>query len=307
MSLNKFKKPVPEHKGVKYIIYGEKGLGKTTLALKFPSPVLIDAENGSTYANANGSALSLEVNSYEDFCSVYKELKSMRHPYKTLIIDTIDWFEDLICAYARKLLPKVKENDAKELWSKAKEITTEFLINLDVLTNLGMNIVLTAHQGTYKVDDPVVENGYTRACLSVSRWTAGKYMDFADNIMYMHIDIQNVVDKRAVLASKDSNEIIALEVGTSPCYEAKARVPNVPATTNPRKDDIVSIFGAITTHMDDDKVRFIESHYGEGLSSFIETLSSRGYILNDSLHTMSNIVFKELEKKINGKQTDRES
>lgn len=307
MSLSTFKKPVPKYKGVKYIIYGEKGLGKTTLALKFPYPVLIDSENGSTYANADESALSLKVESYADFVEVYKELKTMRHPYKTLIIDTIDWFEDLLCNHAKTLMPKGKDNDTKELWQKVKELTVEFLMNLDVLTNKGMNIVLTAHQGTYKIDDPVVANGYTRACPSVSRWTSGKYMDFADNIMYMHIDIHNVVDKRAIVNSKDAHEIIALECGTSPSYEAKARIPNVPPTTNPRKDNIPEIFCALTTHMDDERISVIRNHYGDGLHAFISSMSEKGYILNDSLETMSNAVFEQLEKKINGKQAEGEN
>lgn len=87
----------------KVVVYGPEGIGKSTFALKFPDPVFIDTE---------GSTKKLDVKRF-DKPSSWEMLKNQvgyvkDNPTicKTLVIDTIDWAEQLcinqICTAANK-------------------------------------------------------------------------------------------------------------------------------------------------------------------------------------------------------------
>ena len=68
------------------ILYGSPGVGKTTLALSAPNPVLIDFDNGISRVKAYHRRLTIVCNNYEEV------LKDIRDPAiadcETVIIDT---------------------------------------------------------------------------------------------------------------------------------------------------------------------------------------------------------------------------
>ncbi len=71
---------------VKTVIYGAEGIGKTTLATKFPAPLFIDTE-GST--KRIDTARLPSPTSWEMLLQEIDFVRDKR-PCKTLIIDTID-------------------------------------------------------------------------------------------------------------------------------------------------------------------------------------------------------------------------
>ena len=88
MKINRGKIPGAQ----KVVIYGPEGIGKTTLASKFPGTVFIDTE---------GSTKKLDVARFEPPSSWTMLLSQVDyvigHPgeFKTLIIDTADWAQKL--------------------------------------------------------------------------------------------------------------------------------------------------------------------------------------------------------------------
>ena len=83
----------------KVVIYGPEGIGKSTFASQFPNPLFIDTE---------GSTKNLDVarmdkpTSWTMLKSQLEYIKSNPTVCKTVVIDTIDWAEQLciddICA-----------------------------------------------------------------------------------------------------------------------------------------------------------------------------------------------------------------
>ena len=75
----------------KVVIYGPEGIGKSTFASQFPNPLFIDTE---------GSTKEMDVARFDKPTS-WELLKSqieyvkLNKPCTTLIIDTIDWAEQL--------------------------------------------------------------------------------------------------------------------------------------------------------------------------------------------------------------------
>ena len=66
--------------------YGEPGVGKTTLANQFPSPLFIATEPGTSAMHA----AAVEVGSWQDMKLVLGALKDEPHKYKTVVLDTVD-------------------------------------------------------------------------------------------------------------------------------------------------------------------------------------------------------------------------
>lgn len=90
----------------KVVIYGPEGIGKSTFASQFPNPLFIDTE---------GSTKNLDVarmdkpTSWTMLKSQLEYIKSNPTVCKTVVIDTIDWAEQLciddICSkYGKKVL-----------------------------------------------------------------------------------------------------------------------------------------------------------------------------------------------------------
>ena len=75
-------------------IYGPAKVGKTSLAMQMPSPLLIAFEKG--YSALPG-VMAQDVTTWGEMKQVYRELKKpeVQAVYKTIVIDTVDIAADL--------------------------------------------------------------------------------------------------------------------------------------------------------------------------------------------------------------------
>ena len=70
-------------------IYGPNGVGKSTLAKAFPSPIFIDTEDGSTHLDVS----RIQASEPETFFDALRQLAYEPHTYQTLVIDSSDGAE----------------------------------------------------------------------------------------------------------------------------------------------------------------------------------------------------------------------
>lgn len=79
------------------LIYGRKGIGKTSLAAQFPDPYFLCFEPGTKALRVR----STNIHNFEEFKVFLKILRKKEGTYKTLVIDTIDFLYshiyDFIC------------------------------------------------------------------------------------------------------------------------------------------------------------------------------------------------------------------
>ena len=74
-------------------IHGPEAVGKTTLGIKFPDALLIDAEDGSSHLDIR----RISTQDEQTFYGVIRALaKAETLPCRTLVIDTIDAVEVLV-------------------------------------------------------------------------------------------------------------------------------------------------------------------------------------------------------------------
>lgn len=103
------KLPSKVEKRLKAMFYGVAGCGKTTCALQFPKPYYIDTERGAEHAQyvealeKSGGAL-YQSNNFEEVRHEVRTLSIVKHPYKTLVIDSITvLYEDIVEQEAAKI------------------------------------------------------------------------------------------------------------------------------------------------------------------------------------------------------------
>lgn len=141
--------------GLKAVIYGQEGVGKSTLATHFPGAVFIDCEGSTSRMNVrrlpkptSWSMLTQEM----DFILESASTKG----YGTIIIDTFDWAErlalDELCAEHK--VTGIEGIGYGKGWEFEKEKIGRFLDRTDRLISSGINIVLLCHAVSRKTTLP---------------------------------------------------------------------------------------------------------------------------------------------------------
>lgn len=149
--LRKGKQSVPP----RIAIYGGHGIGKSTLASQFPSPIFISTEDGLD---------SLDVTSFpkaghiKDVVESIKTLIKEEHEFKTVVIDSVDWLVEPLIVSNVEATHEAKDLAYGKGQMMVAEEFREILQGLDVLRlKRGMNVVLIAHATVVRFEDPRTE------------------------------------------------------------------------------------------------------------------------------------------------------
>jgi len=135
---------------IKALIYGQPGLGKTTLALSTPSPLLLDFDGGVHRVQPMHQVDTVQITSWEDVLGVLNEdLK----PYQTLVIDTAGKMLDFMGAYLIKNNPKLGKSNGALTLQGYGERKAEFNAFLKRVSLMGKNLVFVAHDKEEKEGD----------------------------------------------------------------------------------------------------------------------------------------------------------
>ena len=137
------------------LIYGQPGIGKSTLALSAPNPVMVDAEKGMKRVEARLRVPSLQVESYEQILELLKSPEIA--PFETVVFDTMGRVLELMEPYLIKQNPKnAQSNGALSLGGyKARKI--EFNNLLKLVRRLNKSILFVAHEKEEKTgEDKIV-------------------------------------------------------------------------------------------------------------------------------------------------------
>ena len=126
---------------VKMMIYGQAGMGKSTVALSAPKPLLLDFDNGVKRMNMAHleNIDTVQVTSWNDVQLVLQEDLSV---YQTIVVDTIGKMMDFIITYkCGTRQPSIRD------WGG---INAEFSWMTRTLSSLKKHIIFVAHRDTRK-------------------------------------------------------------------------------------------------------------------------------------------------------------
>ncbi|OGR89734.1 MAG: hypothetical protein A2992_06460 [Elusimicrobia bacterium RIFCSPLOWO2_01_FULL_59_12] len=164
-----FQKAKTVEKRLKLFLWGDSGAGKTTLALQFPKPVVIDLEGG---CDLYGEAFQFDVlkaTTADQVSQAVDWLLTNKHDYRTLVIDPITVYWDALQKkWSDIFLKRNKSSKGYRFefydlqprdWLTLK---AEFKDLIRKLIALDMNVIITARQKTqYKEGSFMVAMGET--------------------------------------------------------------------------------------------------------------------------------------------------
>jgi hypothetical protein len=150
MSIIKKPQELEPPKTVRMLIYGQPGLGKSTLALSAPNPLMLDFDGGVHRVQASHQSDTVQVRSWEDVIAVLDEDLSS---YKTLIIDTAGKALDFMSAHIIAKDPKKGSRDgqlALQGYGARKGMFQRFVAQASLM---GKHLIFVAHDKEEKDGD----------------------------------------------------------------------------------------------------------------------------------------------------------
>lgn len=146
--------PVLQADRFRALVYGDKGAGKTHFACSIPNAYYIDSEGVLKYKRfvkmlKENNSQSIALYELTDIIKEVKELLTVKHDFKTLVIDSITFpFNSLNNMEVERLVSKSPNTEGTEFganMAKGKRLT--FQLGM-LLTRLDMNVIILAHEKT---------------------------------------------------------------------------------------------------------------------------------------------------------------
>ena len=167
-------------------LFGEGGMGKTTLAAMFKSPVFIRTEDGtaSLAGNDNVSLFPLAT-STQDVLDAIEALATQAHKHKTLVIDSITQLGTMIEAEIVAADPKAKSiNQAGGGYGAGYSTAAEKHRQIrdwagSLAYEKGMNVIFIGHADTEMLDLPDMD-AFARYTVRMHKKSIPHYTDNVD-------------------------------------------------------------------------------------------------------------------------------
>lgn len=204
------------------IIYGAPGVGKTQLALSFPSPVFLCTEEG--LGTRSAARFDGKITRWSEIDTALGMLYTEEHSFKTFVIDSLDWAEPLIEAEAgaRHGCDDITSLDFGRGYGWAREVWRELTTKLDLVAEKrAMSIVLLSHATTGDARDPGGEK-YTSWGLSLPSKCASHLIGWSDEVWFLTTDIASVKNKSGDRLAKGSGDRV-VHTAPEPGFVAKSR------------------------------------------------------------------------------------
>ncbi|MBE6889996.1 MAG: ATP-binding protein [Ruminococcaceae bacterium] len=213
------------HHAKKVVIYGPEGIGKSSLAAKFPDAIFIDTE---------GSTSDMDVARMDKPLSwamlkAQVEYVKQHKPCRSLIIDTADWAEALCITAVCEQHGKngIEDFGYGNGYVYEKEEFGRFLNLLGEVVESGINVVLTAHAILRKFEQPDEMGAYDRWELKLGKKTtnliAPLVKEWADMVLFANYKTLSVAVDKEGKKHKAQGGRRVIYTSHHPCWDAKNR------------------------------------------------------------------------------------
>lgn len=215
-----------QSKALRVVLYGPEGIGKTTLAAEFPSPIFIDIEDGS---NQLPVARMPRPTSWAMLMDEIKAVRDGDVPgCSTLIIDTADAAEqlciDAVCA--EQSIKSIESPGYGKGYTYLAEKYGKLLDALGEVVDTGRNVVVVSHALCRKFERPDEEGAYDRYELKLSRKVAPLVKEWCDMLLFLDyktiVETQSAKDGTVTKAKAKGGRRI-IHTTHHPCWDAKNR------------------------------------------------------------------------------------
>lgn len=132
------------------LIYGEVGIGKTSLALSTKEPIIIDAENGVRRSEFRTGKDIVVVNTFDELATEIQNIKPEKlfPEYQTIVIDTVDSLLERIREYIERQDYSLRKNTLR-MYGVLKD---HFNMMLSKLQQTGKDVILISHSSQEEIN-----------------------------------------------------------------------------------------------------------------------------------------------------------
>ena len=175
-------------------IFGEAGMGKTTLSAMFPKPVFIRTEDGTQSLVGNDNvALFPVARSSDEVLDQIESLATGDHDFQTLVIDSITQLATLIEGEIVDADPKAKSiNQAGGGYGAGYNAAADKHRTMRdwagaLAYDRGMNVVFIGHADTETLDLPDADP-YARYTVRMHKKSLPNYTDNVDMVGFIRLE-----------------------------------------------------------------------------------------------------------------------
>lgn len=211
---------------LRVLIYGPDGVGKTTFGADARDAIVLPAEDGAAYLNV---ARFPVAETWQDALDAVAELRQSEHAHKTLVLDSVDWFEQLIATH---LCAKHKKDSLEAFgygsgFALVFDETRAFISQLERLrADKGMAVVAIAHSAVKPFANPEGEN-FDRYELKLQTAknanTAALWREWSEFVLFANYETLVSTSKKGP-AKGESNGARYIHTQRTAAYDAKSRL-----------------------------------------------------------------------------------
>jgi len=216
-------------------LYGRPGIGKSTLASQFPSPLfLLTEEIGLSGIEALPVSTS--------FKEVWKNAQALFQlgvelPYKTIVIDSLSKLDTLVVNHILADEPAAKSGKPATLNSacggygagtlRAEAIHRGFKALMDGFQELGVGVVYVSHLTTTKIKAPDAEDYDIHTIIMNSEKCRSVYIDDVDMVGFCRLkSFSSETESGRTLIKSTNDRIIVTGVNDSHVSKNRFNMPN---------------------------------------------------------------------------------
>lgn len=198
MSLLSKAKPVEPSPFRRLIFYGPPAVGKNTFAASAPKPIFIPTEkDGMGCKKGFENAMVLPTcETPKDLDDYLDALANEKHDYKTVVLDSLDFAEDLkhkdLCKKHNK--ESIKDFGFQTGYGKTTLWFSQMIDKLELIREKGIHIVLLAHDDMVRVTSPDMDS-YLSYSLKIHKDPAKLFESWADEIFFANFKVFTREDK----------------------------------------------------------------------------------------------------------------
>lgn len=153
--MSMFKKPseLAYNSTIKALVYGQPGLGKSTLALSTPNPVLFDFDGGIQRVNGAFQCPTLQVQNWNEVLQALQELETQSDDFMTIVIDTAGKMLDYMSTYIIQQDNRLGKRDGSLTLQGFGARKIMFINFLKRVSMMGKHVIFVAHEREEKDGD----------------------------------------------------------------------------------------------------------------------------------------------------------
>lgn len=284
------------------LLYGPEKVGKSTFGSQLPSPLFICGEDGTDQLNVN----RIKPKTWAELKNLLVELAETEHDYETVVLDTIDWLEQLQIKY---LMGKYHSDNIRDIaggWGKYKNILIDSwheLFNLIDKARKKCNICFLAHSNTKKFADPINSCEYDKYHLKMQFTEISNiFKEYVDAILFVNYEVVTKKDQQSKKVRAFGSNVRVLYAEGTHAFEAGNRY-GIPEELDFSAKEVLKyvnqddskICERLLAQIEEIKKQFEDESFVRSVSDYIEKIKDKPNKLRETINRLKIKLNKGVE------------